>query len=255
VRGGDGRNAGLIGNGGAGGAVKGLSAAAALIGGDILVNTGEGGAGGNDQGVDQGSGDGGAGGELSGLNIAVGREVLGIIELETGTGGNSTEANPAGAGGAASNIKVRVGTASDFSISTGGGGMAGLGTGGAGGAIDSVSANFGAILGDDVIVDAGDGGAATGAGAVGGLGGAVNGINVSVKAGLMDDIRVSSGIGGGSNGVGAAGGDLSSTKLALGAGLVVDSLTINTGRGGNSDASTGGNGGKLGGVTVTSGAH
>jgi hypothetical protein len=124
-----------------------------------------------------------------------------------------------------------------------------------GGAINGLSASFGAILGDDVIVDAGDGGDATGNAAVGGIGGTVAATNIAIKAGAMDTLRVSTGAGGDSIAAGANGGDLSSTKINLGAGLLITTLTVNTGPGGSSETSNGGTGGKFGGLNVTSAAQ
>lgn len=247
--------------GGAGGSISSITSQGSTVQPTLVA-----GQGGNAVG-----GSGGAGGSLSGLIYSGG-----IINLTSGTGGNSTglsSKGAGGAGGAISGIKAEIKGSGYMTIQSGSGGTGTGAAGGAGGAIANVFLKLDpadkSSADETLAVTIGSG--AGGAGSKGGNGGHLSGISCEgVYNHALNDsfttvidsiaMRLLSGNGGaGTTGDGGTGGTISFTKPLLGISQIDadstnpdflpgdEALRVLTGDGG-AGAGKGGAGGALSGI-------
>ena len=264
------------GNGGAGGATKLNGGPGGAVGsvfvsgfndvttnGNIRIISGDGGDGAPPPGGGLPGGNGGGAGKLT--NVFVGFDSVahkpkpssGVlqdnVQLLSGNGGDG---RVGGAGGLLSSVKVEVSTPDSFGIvdeivvraGIGGEGTAlGAGGGGVGGSVTKAIINNRAIgsFGSDILIQAGAGGVmnvpAPGKGAAGGSIANVTllGYNARVLAGD------------GSNGSsGGHGGKLSNIKLPVDEEILVQTLVVEAGKGGNAAKGASGNGGSINLLTV-----
>ena len=244
--------AGIGGEGGAGGSIK-----KAFIRGDsdgFELRAGDGGT------TSPAKKNGGKGGAIDNITIAgaVDFTANDLVQLNAGLGGDSTDAGKGGVGGNVSNIFVgytllngkRIlsnGILRDNVLITSGGGGEGK-VGGKGGLVSTLD-----ILtstpegpGDEISVIGGDGGnSVTATGGKAGIGGSILKSAIrNVEASIGADIGIRAGDGGASLGlgIGAAGGAVTSLSL-LGRQIQVDA-------GDGSDGKVGGKGGSLSKLTV-----
>ncbi len=227
----------------------------------VTLTTGDGGAG-----VDAGAklGKGGAGGSIASVNVEAQ-----TINYTTGKGGNSNN-GAAGAGGSVTNngvtfksaggstvlAKLSADLSLEIALGNGGTPMGSGGksaSGGAGGGIQGLDLT---LTSGDIILATGGGGAGNG-----GNGGAGGDVSKLTLHGQQGGLTLTTGQGGAANGAGGgaggAGGSINSLtyslKLNADAEKVEQSyaVSITTGFGGNSVVGLGGNGGDVGGVSLT----